>query len=210
MGKKGSERRKTELGELSLNLNPMMDMFAVLIPALLMMSVVVEVSAVNISAPAIGGVDDPNKPPPEKPPLNFTVQILDSGFILTGAGLDLASGGPPDPGKPTIPIVQRPVGCSRYRNTVPPPRNKNKDQVPCDDKARDENKQFWVYDLAALHQAAVKLKEDNPEEFMVIVQPAANTDFEALSDVLEATRDGRAQDGTIRNLFPEVVISPGQ
>src|SRR5690349_16972392 len=120
---KAADRHKVEEEELHLNLNPMMDLFAVLIPALLMMSAVVEVCVLNVSAPAIGGSDS-NTPPaqPEKPPLNLTVTITDKGYIVAGSGGVI--GGPgvnPQPNQPqqgpTIPLVQRSIVCSRWRGT---------------------------------------------------------------------------------------------
>ena len=61
--KSGSARRKKEMGEVSLNLNPMMDMFAVLIPALndKSMEEVVEAAAwgPDPSAPFTDGLQIP-------------------------------------------------------------------------------------------------------------------------------------------------------
>src|SRR5689334_7863810 len=102
MGKPSDRHKGGEEGELTLNLNPMMDLFAVLIPALLMMSAVVEVAVINVSAPAIGGSDSPSPPQqPEKPPLNLTVTITDKGFIVAGSGGVLSGPGVnPTPNQP--------------------------------------------------------------------------------------------------------------
>ncbi|MBC7794656.1 MAG: hypothetical protein H7Z43_13210, partial [Clostridia bacterium] len=51
--RKASHRHRESDVEPSLNLNPMMDMFAVLIPALLMLSAVLEISVLNVNVPEI-------------------------------------------------------------------------------------------------------------------------------------------------------------
>src|SRR6478672_8200307 len=109
MGKASDRQKGNEEEELHLNLNPMMDLFAVLIPALLMMSAVVEVCVLNVSAPAIGGSDSPPPAQPEKPPLNLTVTITDKGYIVAGSGGVLSGPGVnPQPNQPqqgpTIPL----------------------------------------------------------------------------------------------------------
>ena len=50
--RKASPRHRHSIEEPTLNLNPMMDMFAVLIPALLMMSAVVEMASLDVAAPS--------------------------------------------------------------------------------------------------------------------------------------------------------------
>jgi len=204
-----SKRHKgEEEGELNLNLNPMMDMFAVLIPALLMMSVVVEVSIIDISAPSIGG----GAPPPkgdenQKPPLNLTVTINDTGYVISGAQ-PMPGVNPTEKG-PTIPIVERTILCSRYRGTVPPPRAKNKDRAKCDAKNPYDKKSFWVYDVEELTRKIVAIKEAFQEEHRIIIAGGAAVEYEPVVDAMDATRDIKEGSGDIRKLFDEVVVSPG-
>ncbi len=202
MAKSATERRKHEMEEQNLLLNPMMDMFAVLIPALLMMSVVVEVTAVNVSAPGISGDDNP--PQPDKPPLNLTVTVTDGSYKVSGTDLGIPVG---DNGQLTIPITEKSVLCSRYRGTVPPPRTKNTGRPPC--QKPDERRMFWIYDVAELHRKIVAIKDAHPDEYRVIIAGEASIDFEPLADVMDATRDTKLASGEVRDLFPEVVISPG-
>src|SRR5512140_883083 len=99
--------KEGEMGELNLNLNPMMDMFAVLIPALLMMSVVVEVASVDVAAPPERPNDDVT-PPPEPAPLNLTVTIAENGYLVYAHGTKLAADGRPlaEGAAPSLPLVE--------------------------------------------------------------------------------------------------------
>ena len=209
MGRKGKKEAPHE-ETIQLNLNPMMDLFAVLIPALLMMSAVVEVTVLNVSAPAIGGSDTP-PPTPEKPPLDLTIVINDGGYIVKGAGGVLAGPGanpaPLQPDQvPTIPLVQKGVVCSRFRGTWPPPRSRNKDEKVC--VIPTETRNFWVYDLDAATRKAVEVKDAYPEERRVIIQANANIEYESVIDLMDAVRDVREASGSNRTLFDEVVLSP--
>jgi biopolymer transport protein ExbD len=206
-----SKRMKgEEEGELNLNLNPMMDMFAVLIPALLMMSVVVEISVINVSAPSIGGGDTSNQKPPDKPPLNLTVTITDLGFaVSTTSGPIPGPDGSVDPKKPTIPVAERTILCSKFRGTRPPPRNRNADRAECPKDDPYARKSFIVYDLAALTKLVTDLKDKYPDERRIIIGGTREVEFEAVVDVMDATRDYQEKNGDIKPLFDEVVLSPG-
>ena len=213
MGHKPSDRHKVELDMPELNLNSMMDLFAVLIPALLMMSAVVEVSVLNVSAPAIGGSDSQTPPPAaDKPPLNLTVTVTDKGYIVAGSGGVLSGVGatpmPSQPGQgPTIPTIQRTVSCSRFRGTWPPPRSKNRSEKRCDKPEESHN--FWTYDVATLTRKILEIKDAFPEERRIVIQAEPDVEYEAVIDVMDATRDIRDPGGETRILFDEVVLSPG-
>ena len=208
---KPSDRHKVELETPELNLNSMMDLFAVLIPALLMMSAVVEVTTLNVSAPAIGGAPTDEKPP-EKPPLNLTVTITDKGYLVSGSGGVLSGAGvnpvPQQAGQPpTIPIVQKSVTCSPFRGTWPPPRAKNRGEKKCTDP--HEQRTFWVYDTTQLARKVLEIKDAFPEERRIVIQAEPDVEYEAVIDVMDATRDVMDKGGEIRTLFDEVVLSPG-
>lgn len=205
-GKSGSARRKKEMGEVSLNLNPMMDMFAVLIPALLMMSVVVEVSVINVSMPAAGGAA--GGAPPKDVPLELTVTITESGYTLTAYGQVLRGSDAKDPMAPSIPIIERPTSCMRYRGTVPPPRAKNRSRSACAQDNPDAKLVFLTYDMDALAKKVIEYKDEKPDERRIIISPAPTIDFEAIADAMDATRDTVLPDGTTRILFDEVVVTP--
>lgn len=209
---KPSDRHKVELDMPELNLNPMMDLFAVLIPALLMMSAVVEVTVLNVSAPSIGGEASAEQKPPDKPPLNLTVTITDKGYLVSGSGGVLSGPGvnpqPQQTGQPpTIPIVQKSVGCSPFRGTWPPPRSKNRGDKKCTDPY--EKRTFWVYDTTQLIRKVMEIKDAFPEERRIVIQAEPDVEYEAVIDVMDATRDVKEAGGDLRVLFDEVVLSPG-
>ncbi len=206
-----SKRMKgEEEGELNLNLNPMMDMFAVLIPALLMMSVVVEISIINVSAPSIGGEPGAQQKAPDKPPLNLTVTIQDNGYaISTTSGPEPGPDGSVDPKKPTIPVQERTILCSRYRGTRPPPRSRNMDRAICPQDDPYAKKSFVVYDLEALTRKVMEIKNKYPEERRIIIAGSRDVEYEAVVDVMDSTRDYKEKNGEIKPLFDEVVLSPG-
>jgi biopolymer transport protein ExbD len=211
MGFNPSARMKAEEEEeLNLNLNPMMDMFAVLIPALLMMSTVVEVAIIDISAPSIGP-PPPGKeqPKPDAPPLNLKITIMESGYLVTSS-VGPAPGGAPEPDqKVTFPLIDKTVLCSKYRGTVPPPRNKNKDRQKCSPDKPLDKQPFIVYDIEALHGRIMDFKNAYPSERRVIVEAGADIQYESVVDVMDMTRDHKEASGELRPLFDEIVVSPG-
>ena len=204
-----SSRNREELGEVAINLNPMMDMFAVLIPALLMLSAVVEVAIVEVSAPSIGPSSEP-PPKEDKPPLNLTLTITDGGYMLTASGGELAGIPKVDPNAPMpqIPIKEQPIVCSRFRGTWPPPRSRNADRPMCDDKNARDAVMFWAYDIETLNQAILKVHRDYPDERRIIIAAESNVQYESIIDALDATRLTRLQDGSFETMFDQVVLSP--
>ena len=210
MGFKPSARRKIEEEEVNLLLNPMMDMFAVLIPGLLMLSAVVEVAVINVAAPSIGEGGS-SAPPPEHPPLNLTVTITDKGYIVAGSGgvLGGTQAAPGEKQGPTIPLVQKAVVCSRFRGTWPPPRSVNKASPVCPKDRPMDQMSFQMYDTAALTRKIVEVKDSFPDERRIIIAAEPDIEYEAIIDVMDATRDVKEKGDEIRPLFDEVVLSPG-
>lgn len=205
-----SSRHREELHEVSINLNPMMDMFAVLIPALLMLSAVVEVAIVKVSAPSIGPSSEP-PPKEDQPPLNLQVTISDAGYMLTATGGELpgvvradANGIP----QPQIPIKEQPIVCSRYRGTWPPPRSRNQDRAVCNDANARDAVMFWGYDNATLNQKIQEIHRTYPNERRIIIAAESNVQYEAIMDVLDATRVARLPSGELETMFDQVVMSP--
>ena len=84
MAKKPSERRNYQETEMELNLTPMMNLIAILIPVLLVSTAFVEIAVINVSAPAIGSAPENPEPdrPPDKPPLNLTITVTDKGYTV--------------------------------------------------------------------------------------------------------------------------------
>jgi biopolymer transport protein TolR len=198
MGFSPTSRRKYEVDEPDLNLNPMMDMFGVLIPAILMMSAAVEVAVINVSAPSIGPSNSDAQKQPEHPPLNVTIIISESGYTVSMLGQPVAS----------LPIIEKPTVCSRYRGTRPPPRAKNMDRSICQKHEGRAQKQFLTYDNKGLSVKLVEIKDEYPDERRVIIQPGPEVEYESIVDVMDAARDIKTEKGEVRVLFDEVVMSP--
>lgn len=210
MAKKPSERRNFKEEEMELNLTPMMNLIAILIPVLLVSTVFVEISIINVSAPAIGSAPDQAEPdePPDKPPLNLTVTITDKGYTVAGSGGVLGEEGRPEDAKgPTIPLIQKHMSCAQFMGTWPPPRSKNRGSPKCMDK--DASATYWVYDYWALQRKLVEIKDSFPDERRMIIAAEQDIEFEALTDVMDAGREMKDPGGETRVLFDEVVLSPG-
>ena len=212
MAKKPSERRNFSEDDVEMNLTPMMNLIAILIPVLLVSTVFVEIAVINVSAPAIGNSPDnpePDKPKPDKPPLNLTVTVTDKGFTLAGSGgvLGGAAAGADGKAGPTIPLKSKQISCQRYINTVPPPRSVNSGSGKCSNA--EEMKTFSVYDIDALQKQLSDIKEEFPDERRMIIAAEEDVEFEALVDVMDAGRSVKDPGGETRTLFDEVVLSPG-
>ncbi len=86
--REANEEIEEEGGEI--NLVPYMDIVTNII-IFLLASVVnqVPLGNINVSLPSIsngGGASNQDAPPPEKPPLNLTVTVGATGFIIAGSG----------------------------------------------------------------------------------------------------------------------------
>jgi biopolymer transport protein ExbD len=208
MSHKPSKREQEEV-ELNLNLNPMIDMFAVLIPALLMLSAVVEVAIIEVGAPSIGP-SSPEEKPPDKPPLNLTVTVLERGYIVAADGADLSAIIPPSPSptEPNIPLVEKTFRCNKYKGTTPPPRSANMDRPPCGEKEATAEKSFKVYDAKTLSDKVLEIHNQFPDERRIIVAAEQNIQYESITDVLDATRSTKSPQGETIMMFDQVVLRP--
>jgi biopolymer transport protein ExbD len=210
--RKPSERRNYKEEGMELNLTPMMNLIAILIPALLISVAFVEIAVINVAAPAIGSApeqDQPDKPDDDQPPLNLTVTITDKGYTVAGTGgvLGGKKDATDDQAGPTIPIIQKTIDCSKYIDTVPPPRSKNKGSGPC--KKASDTRTFWIYDNQALTDKLVEIKDAFPHERRIIIAAEPDIDYESITDVMDSSREVKDPGGEMRVLFDEVVLSPG-
>lgn len=206
MSYRPSSKYSFELSDPQLNLTPIMGLFGVLIPVLLVLSAVYELSVSNIAAPSIGEPSQP-QPEPDKPPVNLTVVISDSGYTIIAVGQPIAGSNPSGAG-PTLPLIEKSVGCSRYAGTTPPPRSVNMSRSPCAPGKSLEEKTFSVYDLQGLTSKLLEIKNLFPDERRVIVQAEPTTQYEAIVDVIDASRETMAANGDLVSLFDEVMVSP--
>lgn len=216
MANKPSQRRNFQEEEMELNLTPIMNLIMLLIPCLLISTVFIEITVVNVSAPSIGSGDPSAGPqePPEKPPLNLTVTVTSKGYTVAGSGGVLGAqkeAGEEQKG-PTIPIREMKINCTNYLGTVPPPKKKNADRSPCSEAEVSAQvlKTFWAFDNEALTKKLVEIKEAYPDEVRIIISSEQDISYEAIIDIMDASREIKDEEsGEKRELFPEVVISPG-
>ena len=210
MAKKPSERRNFREEGMELNLTPMMNLIAILIPVLLVSTAFVELAVINVSAPAIGGSPSEQKKDdqPDKPPLNLTITVTDKGYTLAGSGgvLGAAAGAEGEKG-PTIPVVQKSVSCGDFVGDWPPPRSKNRSLPRCE--SGDDTRSYWVYDNETLTKKLIEIKDAYPEERRVIVAAEPDVEYETITNLMDASRDVKDTGGETRILFDEVVLSPG-
>jgi biopolymer transport protein ExbD len=162
-----------------LNLIPIMNLVTILIPFLLMAASFISLAVIDTTLPAIGD-PTPQEEEPDKPPLNLSVVITDSGFTVLGAIEHILH---PE-GEPTIPCVID--GCASpddydYKELV---RLLN---LIKDDYLEDEN-------VILVPEASV------PYEVMIRTMDATREDLE---------RDPESTEEGAHDLFPFVVIAGG-
>ena len=209
MARKPSERRSFKHENMELNLTPMMNLIAILIPVLLVSTAFIELAVINVSAAIGPEPDDKSIVEPKPRELNLTVTLTQDGYSVTGSSPLLET---PQPSAsqilgPTIPIRQQSVSCRQYLNTWPPPRSKNKTQPKCADDA--STRTFWVYDKIALQKRLVEIKDAFPSARRMIIAAEASVEFEAITDVMDVGRGLKDPGGETRALFDEVMLSPG-
>jgi len=202
--RKPSERRMFKEHEQDLNLTPMMNLIAILIPTMLVSVAFVTLSAIEVTLPSM--VAETSEDPES---LSLTVTITDRGFIIATAGavLDAEPASMQGVGSRTIPIVQRKVSCQRYVGTWPPPRQKNASINNRCGKASAE-RLFWVYDLDALHERLVGIKTAFGQERKLVIAAEPDIEYEALIDVMDASRSYMGPSGLLQPLFDQVLLSP--
>lgn len=208
--RKPSERRNYKEEDMELNLVPMMNLISILIPSLLVSVAFIELAVLNVTAPAIGeSDDDPPAEEDDQPPLNLTVTITEKGYTIAASGAVL---GPDDSETgddtaPTIPVIEATVKCSEYVGTRPPPRKLNASAKTCEDV--DQKAKFWTYNVEALTEKLLEIHEAFPDERRIIIAAEPDIQYEAITDVMDASREYKDPRGEIRRLFDEVVLSPG-
>jgi biopolymer transport protein ExbD len=199
MARKPTSRRSYKEESMDLDLTSMMNLIGILIPTLLIQTAFVEVAVIHVVAPSIGGGDESNTPPPsDEPPLNLRVTIKHNGYFVSATGLE----------QPVqIPLVQKPVKCGPYVGTTPPPRVKNMESGVC--SKTDGERLFSVYDTMALTKMVAALKDKRPDERSVIIEGEDQTEYEAMTNAMDASRAYKTPEGELVELFPDVIIGGG-
>ncbi len=173
MAQKPSERRHYRDKRFDLNLTPMMNLVALLIPILLVSVTYIEIASIEAELPGLDAGGDRSAQS-----LNLRLRINQAGYILGHRALEA--------GLHHIPLTSRPVSCRTYVGRRPPPEASNGDRPPC--QATEDTPVFSVYDRDALTRALVAIKTDHPRERGITISADDEISFEALVDALDASR----------------------
>lgn len=207
MARTPTQRRSFQEDSTELNLTPMMNLIAMLIPVLLLSAAFVEIGVLNVSAPAISS-DSSSSNTPEDVPLNLRITVTENGYSISGSQGPIVPPGinPPSGGGPTIPVVKKRISCIPYVGTWPPPRSKNQGSPKC---TKDKTpKEYWVYDNEMLGKALSSIKDEFPLERRVIVAAEPDIEYDTIVEVMDTSREEKLTTGDVRTLFDEIVLSP--
>jgi biopolymer transport protein ExbD len=175
-----------------LNLIPIMNLVTILIPFLLMAASFISLAVIDTTLPAIGD-PTPQEEEPDKPPLNLSVVITDSGFTVLGA----------------IEHILHPEGVPEKPEPVE--GQKPEPTIPCviDGCVSPDD-----YDYKELVRLLNLIKDDYLEDENVILVPEASVPYEVMIRTMDATREDLERDPEsteegAHDLFPFVVIAGG-
>ena len=185
-----TERRNYRHRDVNLDLTPMMNLIAILIPAMLVSVVFIELTTLEANAPSDSGGGDP-------PQLTVRIEVGAEGYAIrtTEPGAEASV--------ETIGLVERQVPCDRYTDTRPVPRASNLDRPTC--ARADETLPFLVYDTASLRRKLADLKMRYPHERAYTLSATEGTEYEALVEVMDSVRAWDV-DGISRALFDQVTF----
>lgn len=171
-----------------LNLVPIMNLVTILIPVLLMAIKSLELAVIDTKLPAIGAPAPPSDDVPDKPPLNLSIAITNSGFRIIGADNYIYPEGVP----------QAPEG-----GQAPP-------TIPCKSNGSCRNTDDYQFDqlskkLLVIKNMAIDEERDSDN---VILMPSTNTRYEVLVKSMDAARKSGTGESS-KKLFPNVVFAGG-
>ena len=192
----GRIRSKEPLQEM--NILPIMNVFMILVPFLLLTAAFIQLAIVDTSLPARGkSVSSQDvETPKDKPKLNLTVFLQDDGFILAGFG-----------GVLQLEEVEKPEGDAE-EGEAPPAAKRftiEKKTVEKDGKSSKE------YDWDRLQGTLKKVKDAFPNHYSIILLPDNEISYETIVKMMDVSRefDELLPDGTKTKkwLFPSPVLA---
>ena len=194
-----AKAKKRAAAAEELNLVPIMNLVTILIPFLLMAAQFVSYSVIDSTLPAIGPpvpVDEQD----EEEPLNLSVLITDKGWTVAGSAAILKGEGGGEEGEEKGPTIKCLTPNCSYS------AKKNGGDGPAE-----------AYDVTALRDLLVQVKDEYPDEQNVILVPEPDIPYEVLVLTMDSTREdpeGGSSEGADaqcegRCLFPFVVIAGG-
>jgi hypothetical protein len=164
-------QHRQEVGA-ELNVLPVMNLMAVLIPFLLMAAQFMSLSVIDTALPAV----QEGTPDPAAPALNLWVRIDETGFQVSGTDPMLHPGG-----AASVSLPCRVQGCPTVED----------------------------YDVGELRRLLGYLKDEWPDERLVVIAPVSSVPYEVMVLAMDAARSdpGVVVQGAARVLFPEVVVA---
>jgi biopolymer transport protein ExbD len=173
-----------------LNLVPIMNLVMVLIPLLLISIEFEKMGVINVSAPRInvGPVEEQDQP--DEPPLNLTIGISSSGFIIaaTGAKLDPIEGCP-DVGA-TI-CVDKSADVTTFMGEVRSLRQQfdaTRNKAFLEQSNQKLQAVEEAFDYRRLYNTLVDIKKKYPDETVVNLGADPDIPFEILVRTMDTVR----------------------
>ena len=199
MGARPSQRRRAEDGIVQeINLIPLMNVFCILIPFLLLAAVFVQLSIINTNLPTAASLkamkENEESPTPDIKKLNLTVFITKAGFTLAGYGGVL--------------------NVSEVENGDEEGKKKSRTIIPMKviGKDRDGN-DLKEYDFVKLQENLKKIKKAFPSHYSIILLPESQVKYDTIIKTLDYSREYRVKqpDGTeeVKELFVNPVLAGG-
>lgn len=181
-----------------LNTLPIMNVFMILIPFLLLSASFVELTIVDTTLPSRGSSKDKgSQDNADKPKLNLTVFITNEGFVLAGFGGVLQVGGEEggEEGK-----EEEAAAASSKRFRI--------EKVAARDKA---GRDVMEYDWDKLLENLLKVKKAFPDHYTIIILPDNEVAYKTIIRLMDLSREyvEKKPDGsTARHLlFPSPIMA---
>ena len=182
-GRPSQRLRKTVVSH-EVHILPIMNVFCVLIPFLMLTATFVQLTIVDTTLPAHSGIPTPTAnasptPTPEEKHLNLTVAITSQGFSVAGYGGVLnVAGEQSDGGKKPTTIIEKNNGS---------------------------------YDFDKLKEVLIRIKEAYPGQYSVILLPEQTVIYDDIIKVMDLARAYKKKkpDGSEVEelLFPNPVLA---
>lgn len=199
MGARPSQRRRKARGEIpDINIIPLMNVFCILIPFLLLTAVFVQLTIIDTNLPSSSSSSTSDtaeeSPTPEVAQLNLTVLITKEGFIMAGYGGVLTVEGNPEGGE------------------------NGKKIIPMKVTGKDENgNDIMEYDYEKFQETLIKIKEAYPGKHSIIILPENQVKYSTIIKVLDTSREYRVKkpgaekddEFEVKNLFLNPVLAAG-
>jgi biopolymer transport protein ExbD len=199
MGARPSARRHKRQANQDINLVPLMNVFCILIPFLLLTAVFVQLTIINTNLPTASSLANKPKeadtsPTPEAKKLNLTVFITKEGFTLAGYG-------------GVLNVVEEVEGDEEKKaasRTVIPMKVVDKDR---------NGEDLKEYDFEKLQEYLIKVKTEYPNHYSIILLPENQVLYETIIQVLDTSREYEVTnpDGSeeVKELFVNPVLAGG-